>query len=300
MGMDTSLSPTPVPEEAERMPSVSGGAHRQGAKIGIGLLIALLLLIEVYPLLWLLLSSIKAPAEFSTNPIYALPESFHWQNYVDAWTDGMSIYFRNSVIATFPSLMITLFLGVSAAFGIEVMSWRFSNGVLLTFLTGILIPVQMVLLPLYTIYFELDLLNNLLSLIITYTAFGLPLTTFLMAGYFKAVPREVLEAAIMDGATIYQVFFRVALPMVMNAIITVALVQFIFIWNDLIFSLTFISDTELRTIQTGLLNFVGRFGQREWGPTFASVSMTIMPILFLYLLLNRYVMKGLTAGSVKG
>lgn len=269
-------------------------------RIVTALLVILLLLIVVYPLIWLLLSSVKAPAEFSANPVYALPETFHWQNYVDAWNDGMSIYFRNSVLATFPSLFLTLALGVSAAFGIEIMNWKLNNTVLLIFLTGILIPVQMVLLPLYTAYNRLELLNNLWGLILTYTTFGLPLTVFLMAGYFKAVPREVLEAAIMDGATIYQVFFRVALPMVMNAIITVALVQFLFIWNDLIFSLTFISDTELRTIQTGLLNFVGRFGQREWGPTFASVSMTIIPLLLLYLLLNRYVMKGLTAGSVKG
>lgn len=284
----------------KRVLSFPRGRRKQVERVGIALLVFFLLLIVVYPLIWLLLSSLKAPAEFSANPIYELPEGFYIQNYIDAWSDGMSTYFRNSVLATFPSLFLTLALGVSAAFGIEIMKWRLSNGILLTFLTGILIPVQMVLLPLYTIYFRLDLLNNLLSLVITYTTFGLPLTTFLMAGYLKAIPREVLEAAIMDGATIYQVFYRVALPMVMNAIITVALVQFLFIWNDLIFSLTFISDTDLRTIQTGLLNFVGRFGQRQWGPTFASISMTIMPILLIYLLLNRYVMKGLTAGSVKG
>jgi raffinose/stachyose/melibiose transport system permease protein len=104
----------------------------------------------------------------------------------------------------------------------------------------------------------------------------------------------------VDGASIYQVFFRVALPMVLNAIVTVALVQFFFIWNDLLLSLTFISDIELRTVQTGLLNFVGRFGQREWGPTFASISMTVIPTLLIYLLLNNTVMKGLTAGAVKG
>lgn len=296
--MNTTISERIDPLTARTIP---GGTQRNAGKIVITLLIGLLVLVELYPLVWLLLSSIKAPDEFSLRPIYALPEGFHWQNYVDAWTKGkMSIYFTNSILATFPALFLTLALGVSAAFGIEIMKWKFSTGALLVFLTGILIPVQMVLLPLFTMYYYLEMLDTRWGLILTYTVFGLPLTVFLMTGYFKVLPREVLEAAIVDGASIYQVFFRIALPMVMNAVITVALVQFFFIWNDLLLSLTFVSDTELRTIQTGLLNFVGQYGQREWGPTFASISMAVIPTLFIYLLLNEKVMKGLTAGSVKG
>jgi raffinose/stachyose/melibiose transport system permease protein len=191
-------------------------------------------------------------------------------------------------------------LGLAAAFGLEVMKWRGRNAVLLLFLAGILIPLQMVLLPLFTVYFHLHLINSLWSLIITYTAFGLPLTIFLMVGYFRAVPREILEAATLDGASIYSVFFRIAVPMVSNAILTVAVVQFFFIWNDLLLSLTFISDDSKRTIQTGLLNFTGQYGQIDWGPTFAAVSMTVLPTLVLYLALNQRVMKGLTSGSLKG
>ncbi len=123
---------------------------------------------------------------------------------------------------------------------------------------------------------------------------------FLFTGFLKPVPREVLESAIVDGASIYQAFFRVVLPMVKNAIVTVALTQFFFIWNDLILSLTFINDTELRTLQTGLLNFVGQFGQRQWGPTFAAIAMSVIPVLVLYVALNNLVIKGLTSGAVKG
>lgn len=275
--------------------------YKKAGKIPIAVLVGVLIVIEVYPLVWLLLSSVKAPAEFNLRPIYALPEGFYWQNYVKAWTEGnMSVYFRNSILATFPSLALILSFGTMAAFGIEIMKWKLSNLVMLTFLAGILVPVQMVLLPLFTIYNKIHLLNNLWGLILTYTVFGLPLTIFLMTGYFKAVPREVLEAAVVDGASIYKVFSLVALPMVMNALLTVALVQFFFIWNDLLLSLTFISDMKLRTVQTGLLSFVGRFGQREWGPTFASISMTVVPTLLIYLILNNSVMKGLTAGAVKG
>jgi len=191
-------------------------------------------------------------------------------------------------------------LSVAAAFGLEVMKWRGRNGVLLLFLAGIMIPLQMVLLPLFTAYFKLHLIDNLLSLIITYTAFGLPLSIFLMVGYYRVIPRDVLEAAAIDGAGLFRTFVQITVPMVRNAILTIGLVQFFFIWNDLLLSLTFIGDDDLRTVQTGLLNFVGQYGQRQWGPTFASVCIAVFPTLAIYLLLNQKVMKGLTAGSIKG
>jgi len=270
-------------------------------KLLIWTLVVILVLIELYPLTWLLLSSFKAPAEFSLNPIYALPEGFYWQNYIRAWTEGrMGVYFRNSLMVTIPSLFLILCLGSMAAFGIEILKWRFNNVVLVIFLLGIMIPVQMILLPLFAIYNQLQLLNTFTGLILVYTAFGLPLTIFLLVSFAKSLPHEVLEAALIDGANIYQIFLYIALPMMANAIITVGLVQFFFIWNDLLISLTFISDSELRTVQTGLFSFVGRFGQREWGPTFASITTSVIPILFLYLILNNAIMKGLTSGAVKG
>jgi raffinose/stachyose/melibiose transport system permease protein len=123
---------------------------------------------------------------------------------------------------------------------------------------------------------------------------------FLMAGFFKSVPREVMEAAVLDGASIYKVFYRVALPMVANGLVTIALVNFFFLWNDLLFSLTFISSDSNRTIQTGLLNFTGQYGQVDWGPTFAAITVAVIPTLILYLVLNQQVIKGLASGSLKG
>ena len=121
-----------------------------------------------------------------------------------------------------------------------------------------------------------------------------------MAGFFKNVPRSVIEAAIIDGASIYQVFYRVAIPMVVNGLFTIALFTFFFLWNDLLFSLTFINDDSLRTIQTGLLNFTGQYGQVDWGPTFAAAAIAVLPTLAIYVILNQQVIKGMTAGAVKG
>jgi raffinose/stachyose/melibiose transport system permease protein len=264
-------------------------------------LIVLLVVIEVYPLLWLFIQSFKTSQEFTVGSAWALPHSLYLQNWAQAWTTGdIPTYFKNSVIAVVPSLFFIIVLSLAAAFGLEVMQWRPRNGVLLVFLAGILIPVQMVLLPMFTIYYHLGLINTLWTLIIAYTAFGLPLSIFLMVGYFRALPRETLEAATLDGANIYKAFALVALPMLSGAIFTVATVQFFFIWNDLLLSLTFISSNSRRTIQTGLLNFQGQYGAIQWGPTFAAVCMTILPTLVLYLILNKRVMRGLTGGAVKG
>jgi len=153
---------------------------------------------------------------------------------------------------------------------------------------------------LFTIYFKLNLVNNLASLVITYTAYGLPLSIFLLVAYYKAVPRELLESATCDGASIYRVFWQISLPMVRNAIVTVGLVEFFFCWNDLLFSYTFISTGSRLTVQTGLLSFVGQYGEVSWGPTFAAVCIAVFPTLVIYLLLNQRIVKGLTAGSIKG
>jgi raffinose/stachyose/melibiose transport system permease protein len=270
-------------------------------RLFIRVVIAVLLFIEIYPLLWLVLQSFKTSEEFTLGSAWALPKGFYFHNWVVAWTTGdIPTYFKNSLIAVVPSLFLIIVLSMAAAFGLEVMKWRFRNGVLLLILAGILIPMQMVLLPMFTIYFHLGLIDSLWALIIAYTGFGLPLGIFLMTGYFRAFPREVLEAAVLDGASVYRAFRLVALPMMSSAIFTVAVVEFFFAWNDLLLSLTFITTNSHRTIQTGLLNFTGQFGAIEWGPTFAAVSMTIVPTLIFYLILNKRVMRGLTAGSVKG
>jgi raffinose/stachyose/melibiose transport system permease protein len=263
--------------------------------------VAILLIFELYPLVWLFLSSFKTQNEFTTAPIWALPQSFGWDNYAKAWTSGnIPQYALNSVLAVFPSLALLLVLGVAGAFALEVMVWKGRGGVLLFFLAGIMVPAQMILLPLFNAYFRAGLTQSLWPLIITYTALGLPLTVFLLATYFRAIPREVFEAATIDGATIYRQFFSIGVPMIRNAIATVVLVQFFFLWNDLLVAYTFTTSAKFRTIQVGLLAFNGQYGSVQWGPLFAAICINIFGTLIIYLALNQQIMKGLTAGSVKG
>ena len=263
--------------------------------------LAVLLVVVLYPMVWLLLGSFKTNTEFLENPVWALPETFSFDNYAEAWTTGnIAQYVTNSVIAVFPALFLMILLGSAAGFALEVMVWKGRGGVLLVFLAGIMVPGQMILLPLFTVYFQTGLSGTLWPLIITYTATGLPLTVFMMATYFRAVPREVFEASTLDGAGILRSFWSIGLPMVRNAVFTVALVQFFFIWNDLLIALTFTNSTELRTIQVGLLNFSGEYGATNYGPLFAAICINVFGTLVLYLILNQRIQKGLTAGSVKG
>ena len=272
------------------------------SRVPMWLIVGILLISVIYPLFWLLTGSLKTQEEFLNNPTWALPEDWtNFTNYVAAWTTGhMDIYIRNSILAVFPSLFFIIVFGVAAGFALEVMVWKGRGTVLLAFLLGIMIPGQMILLPLFTMYFKIGLTGSLWPLIITYTAIGLPLTVFMMATYFRSVPREIFEAATLDGASIIRTFFSIGFPLVRNAVFTVALVQFFFVWNDLLIALTFTTNDDLRTIQVGLLNFTGEFGQIQYGPTFAAISINVIGTLVLYLFLNQRVMKGLTAGSVKG
>jgi raffinose/stachyose/melibiose transport system permease protein len=265
------------------------------------IVIIVLVLVMGYPLLWMFLNSLKTNTDFLNNPSYALPESWAWENYAKAWETGnLAVTISNSLLAVVPSGLIIALLGTAAGFALEVMIWKGRNTVLLVFLAGIMIPGQMILLPLFTAFFNLKITGSLLPLILIYVALGLPLTVFMMATYFRAIPREVFEASTIDGATMLRSFFSIGLPMVRNAIFTVAIVQFFLLWNDLLFALVFAGQRKLNTIQIGLLNFSGEYGAIDYGPLFAAICITTAGILVLYLFLNQRIMNGLAAGAVKG
>jgi raffinose/stachyose/melibiose transport system permease protein len=284
-------------------PSVPPGKKIRsfGRRLPVRVLLLVLLVIEIYPFVWLFLGSVKSQGDHLTRSTLSLPTHWMWGNYRAAWVTGqLGTYIRNSLLVTLPSLAVIVVLGVAAGFAVQVMRWRLRSGVLLLFLAGIMVPSQMILLPLFTVYYQTGLSGHLWPLPITYTATGLPLTVFMMATYFRAVPFTLFEAAMLDGAGILRCFWSIGLPLVRNAILTVGLVQFFFIWNDLLIALTFTNSTNLRTIQVGLLNFTGMFGSIQYGPLFAAICVNVFGVFLIYLFLNQRVMRGLASGAVKG
>ena len=270
-------------------------------RLPVWLLVTLLLITVLYPLFWMIMGSFKTPTEFFDNPTWALPETFNLDNYVAAFTRGnVGLNYRNSILVTIPSVLFILFLGTAAGYALEIMIWKGRHTVLLFVLAGIMVPGQMILVPLFNVYFRVGLANTLWPMILTYTVMGIPLTTFLMAAYFRSIPREIFEAATVDGSGPLRSFFLIGLPLMRNAMLTVGLVQFFSIFNDLLIALTFTTKPELATIQVGLLSLSDQYGSTQYGPLFAAISINIIVLLFVFVFLNKKIMAGLAAGAIKG
>ncbi|MFG3155905.1 carbohydrate ABC transporter permease [Streptomyces sp. NPDC048219] len=297
---------TPVKTSASGSGRAPARAHRtrrgrRGSRLWVRIVVTFLLIVEIYPMIWMFLTSLKSNDDYLNNSTWSLPTTWEWSNYSEAWTTGhIGLYVQNSLLAVVPALALMLLLGTAAGFALQIMVWKGRSLTLLVFLAGMMVPPQMILLPLFTVYFQTGLSGTLWPLILTYTGTGLPLTVFMMATYYRTVPRELFEAATIDGAGILRAFWTISVPLVRNALLTVGLVQFFFIWNDLLIALTFTNNQDLRTIQVGLLNFTGDFGATQYGPLFAAICINVFGTLLIYLFLNQKVMKGLTSGAVKG
>ena len=290
----------PFSRKTPRQP-VQRSARRALRRLPIWLLVAFVLVVVLYPQFWMIMGSFKTQTEFFANPTWALPEQFNLDNYVYAFTRGdVALNYRNSLLVTLPSVALIVFLGVAAGYALEIMIWKGRRTTLLLVMAGIMVPGQMILVPLFTVYFRIGITDTLWPMILTYTAMGIPLTTFLMAAYFRSLPREIFEAATMDGCSPLRSFFVIAMPLMKNAMLTIALVQFFSVFNDLLIALTFTTRPELATIQVGLLSLSDEFGSTAYGPLFAAISINIIVLLIVFIFLNKKIMAGLAAGSGKG
>ncbi|MFB8369399.1 carbohydrate ABC transporter permease [Pseudarthrobacter sp. NPDC055928] len=276
-------------------------ARRAIKRLPVWIIVTIVVVVVLYPQVWMVLGSFKTQSEFLSNPALSLPENWIFDNYTTALNNGnVSRNYLNSILVTIPSVALIVLIGVAAGYALEVLVWKGRKGTLLYILAGIMVPGQMILVPLFTVYFRAGLTDSLWPLIITYTVMGLPLTTFLMAAYFRSIPREIFEAATVDGSSPLRSFFVIGLPMMRNSILTIGLVQFFSVWNDLLIALTFTTRPDLATIQVGLLSLSDQYGSTQYGPLFAAVSINIVVLLIVFVFLNKKIMAGMAAGSVKG
>lgn len=262
--------------------------------------IAAFLVIQIYPVFWLFIASLKTGAELSTTP-FGLPKQITIDNYRNVLQNGnLLVYLKNSLIVTIESLILIVFLSSTAAFAIQKFSFRINKKILGFFTLGIMIPVQVTLIPLFIFYSKMGLLNTHLSLVLPQVGFALPLSIIMFVNFYIFIPNELMEAAIVDGCSPYRIFRSIILPLSSNTVITVVSMYSIFIWNDFIFANTFISETSAKTVALGLRDYVGAFGNVDWGSTFSSICISILIPLVIYFALNKQVMAGMTTGAVKG
>ena len=276
--------------------------EKKKAKISKAIIYAFLVLmaiIYIVPLIWVFLVSFKTNSEIFTNP-FGLPESFYLDNFTFALTAGkLGVATLNSAIVCITTLILSMIIGSMAAFAISRLRWKLSKVCLTYFLIGMMIPIHCVLIPLFTRFAKIGLSNNLLGLIIPYVTFSLPVTIYIMTGFFENLPNELIEAACIDGASIYQIFSKVMLPLSKTGLFVTGLMTFVANWNELLLAMVFISDEAKKTLPVSLSKFVGPYNT-NYSQMFAAIIIAIIPTIIVYCAFSNQIVEGLTAGSVKG
>jgi raffinose/stachyose/melibiose transport system permease protein len=263
----------------------------------IHLLLILAVIFALLPVALAFLASFKSLYDFYDNPL-GLPAKWEWHNYTSVWREAhIADYARNSVIVTFVSVPLIVILSCLAGYGLTRYKFRFSRTIYLYFLAGLLIPIQLTILPSLLQMKALHLVNTHAGLITLYTALGLPFSVFLMAGFMNTMPGELSEAARLDGAGELRAFWDVVVPRTKPALATVAILNGVSIWNE--FFLALILSPGTPTLQVGINNLRGYYST-EWGYIFAGVMVAALPVILAYVLLTKQFIRGLTAGALKG
>ncbi|WPX08922.1 carbohydrate ABC transporter permease [Anaerocellum danielii] len=271
------------------------------AKVVIFAFLTFYSILTLFPLIWLVYNSVKTNNDFLANP-FGLPQlsKLQLKNYYDAWvTMGIQRFTINSLIISSVSVIFSLIISSMAAYAIERMIWRSSQKVLNYFLSGIMVPIQIILIPLFINFKKLNLLDSRIGLLIPTVAFALPTSIFILTGFYKTIPRELEEAALLDGCSVYKIFYKIILPLTMPAFVTIAVFNFLGAWNDLLIPLVLIQTPEKMTLPVGLLNFRGMYGA-ELTKMFAAVVISAIPSIIIYFVLQDKLLKGMIAGAVKG
>jgi raffinose/stachyose/melibiose transport system permease protein len=256
-------------------------------------------LIVLFPLWVMLINSFKDRLSIYQNP-FGLPEKWNISNYGVVLSDGDFLgYFKNSFVAVILSLVILLLIGVLASYALANWRSRLSRALHFFFIAGMMLPIKIASIRLLELVKLLGLLNTVWALIPIYVAMGLPIAVFVLTEFIRAVPYELTEAAVIDGAGRFGIFVRIIAPLLRPALATVAIYNLVPYWNDLWFPLIFISDDRAKTVLLGVTRLFGQY-QTDWSKVLAVLTLSAIPVIALYLTASKQFIKGLTAGAVKG
>jgi len=279
----------------------STGAHiqRTWPKVVLWVFLAIFAIIWLVPFFIILLTSLRSMNDLISNGVFAWPTRWVPENFLRAWNLGnFSTFFRNSLILIFTKVPLGILIASLAAYPLAKMRFRGSNLVFVFFLIGLAVPIHVTLTPLLVMMKQLGIAGTLPALIPPYVVFGLPFQIFVMRGFLRTIPSELIEAARLDGANELSVFFRIMLPLAVPALITLFIIDSLGTWNELLIALVLISSEASLTVPVGLLRFQGQWSSR-YTELMAGVVISIAPILFIYIFLQRYLVSGLTAGALK-
>ena len=255
----------------------------------------------IFPMIWMIYSSFKTDQELFFSP-WAPPLELQWDNFARAWTKAhVGDYLLNTLIVVVPALLLTLIISAMAAYVLARFEFVGRRFLFYMFLSGMLFPVFLALVPLFNLVNQLKMLNTFHGLILVYIAYSLPFTIFFLTGFFKTLPTEIEESAIMDGANPYQVFFKVMLPMASPGLISMGIFNFLGMWNQYVLPLVLISDESKYMLSQGLAFMLFKqFYENDWSALFAALTIIMVPTLIVYITFQKQIQDGITTGALKG
>ncbi len=269
-------------------------------KIYLG--VGLMALYCLFPIYFLVLYSFEpSEAAYHSPPVF-YPIAFTFSNYTGVFKSiPLARYALNSIIVATSATFLTLLFGSMAAYGVSVLKFKGRDLFLNSLILLGFFPAATMIFPIYKMFSDINLLNNYLALILPYTVGGLPLTTWVMATYFENIPKDLLDAASVDGLSIGGTYAKIMIPLSLPALSTVAILDFIAFWNEFIYALTFMPDSNMRTVTVGISLISGRFTyQYPWGQIIAAALMVTIPLVIMVFVAQEKIISGLTAGAVKG
>ncbi len=280
--------------------------YKQRGKIGkftAGIFANLIFLIFsascIFPAIWLFYSSLKTKSEFYTNPI-GFSKTPNIKHYINIFTKSdMWIWMWNTIRNTAISLVLIIILGFIIGYFLSRFRFKGRKAIYSYFLLGMLVPIHALMIPMYVLFNKTGLDDAWYTLIFPYVAFGLPIAVFLVESYVYSIPKEVEEAAAIDGSTFSRTLFSIVLPMCMPILVTVGIISFFSVWNEFTFSLILISKESLKTIPVGLTIFKGQYAT-DYPKMMAAMLISIIPAMILYFAFSKQIIKGMVAGAVKG
>lgn len=256
----------------------------------------------LFPLYWTLITSLKTETEIFQNPPTFFPEIINTKSYaaqVETGNFNMFKSFANSMIISVGAMAIAVVLAVPASYGIAKYRFKGRKAMLLTFLVTQMLPVSVLLTPLFMLFKNMNLYNTWGSAILADATIGIPFSILILKNYFASIPKDMEEAAYIDGCNRFTAFIRILLPIAKPGVVVCAIFSFLYAWGDLAYGMTFIIDQQSRPITAGIFNFMGQYGTK-WSYLTAFAVVTIIPVLLIFIFMQKYIVGGMTSGAVKG
>ncbi|QHW31389.1 carbohydrate ABC transporter permease [Paenibacillus rhizovicinus] len=264
------------------------------------LVFAVIAIVILFPLYWLLVTSLKPSDEIFADPPTLFPKTFSLEHYRNVFrTSEIPTYFYNSVLITAVTVIAVLAIASLAAYSMTRYKFKGKLAYFVVILFAQVMPITTLIVPLYVMWGKLDMLNTFTSLIMTYCAVLLPMAIWLLTGYFKGIPKDIDEAATIDGCSSFGILIRMVLPLARSGLVAVGLTVCITVWQEIMVSMTFVNTDSMRTLPAGINSFITKSGI-QWGPLNASGIVTTLPVLLIFIIFQRALVKGLTAGATKG